>query len=77
MTACHLSVAASFQRGLRQGFYDQHKAVARVMYIILPGLALGGAFLYGAVGGVWGLTVFFLTYYLTPYAWVTLHGPHV
>ena len=76
MRACHLSVAVSLQRSLREAFYDEHKAVARVMYIILPGFALGGAFLHGPVGGVWGLTVFFVTYYLMPYAWATLHDHH-
>lgn len=68
-----LSFIESLDSGIRQAFYDQHKAIAQTMHLVLPGLPLAGILLHGAVGGVLGLTLFILGYYLMPYAWFATH----
>jgi hypothetical protein len=77
MIPSRLSFTESFHSDMRQAFYDQHKAIAQAMHLVLPGLPLAGVFLHGAVGGVLGLTVFILGYYLMPYAWLATHRPRV
>lgn len=57
----------------RQAFYDQHKPIAHVMHLILFLLPFAGVVVKGMVGGVLGLTLFLLCYYLTPYTWFALH----
>jgi hypothetical protein len=69
-----LSFTESLHSDIRQAFYDQHKAIAQAMHLVLPGLPLVGVLLRGAVGGVLGLTVFILGYYLMPYVWFATRG---
>lgn len=57
----------------RQAFYDQHQPIAHVMHLILFLLPFAGVVVKGMVGGVLGLTLFLLCYYLAPYAWFALH----
>lgn len=52
----------------RQAFYDQHKPIAHVMHLMVFLLPLAGVVVRGMVGGVLGLTLFLLCYYLMPYA---------
>jgi hypothetical protein len=57
----------------RQAFYDQHAPIAHVMHFLLFALPFVGVVVKGMVGGVLGLTLFVLCYYLTPYVWFALH----
>jgi hypothetical protein len=57
----------------RQAFYEQHKAIAQVMHLMVFLFPLAGIVVRGMVGGVLGLTLFLLSYYLMPYAWFALH----
>ena len=57
MMPSRLSFTESLHSDIRQAFYDEHKAIAQAMHLVLPGLPLVGVFLYGAVGAVLGLTV--------------------
>jgi len=57
----------------RQAFYEQHKPIAHVMHLILFLLPIAGVVVKGMVGGVLGLTLFMLCYYLMPYVWFALH----
>jgi hypothetical protein len=43
------------------------------MHIILPLSPFVGMYFMEAVGGVLGLTLFLLGYYLMPYAWSATH----
>ncbi|HJR77181.1 MAG TPA: hypothetical protein VJ805_09415 [Nitrospiraceae bacterium] len=74
MVSSRLSFTESLHSDIRQEFYGQHEAIAQAMHLVLPGLPLVGVLLHGAVGGVLGLTVFILGYYLMPYAWFATHG---
>jgi hypothetical protein len=74
MQAFHLSFFDSLHGEIRQTFYEHHKMLARVMHLILPLCPFVGIYFMEAVGGVLGLTVFLLGYYLTPYAWSATHG---
>jgi multisubunit Na+/H+ antiporter MnhB subunit len=68
-----LAFTDSLHRDRRRAFYDQHPTIAQVMYFVLILLPLAGVGLEGLVGGALGLTLFFLCYYLMPYAWVATH----
>ena len=57
----------------RQAFYDQHQPIAHAMHLILFLLPFAGVVVKGMVGGVLGLTLFLLCYYLAPYVWFALH----
>ena len=73
MSASNLSFTGAFTSEIRQAFYQEHKALAHVMHLMLFLLPFTGVVIKGLVGGVLGLTLFLLCYYLTPYAWFSLH----
>lgn len=74
MPTSSISFFDSLHADIRQAFYDHHDQVARIMHFILPLCPFAGVYLMGALGGVLGLTLFLLGYYLTPYAWSATHG---
>ena len=71
-----LSFSESLQSDRRQAFYEQHQTIAHVMYLVLVLLPLAGLWARNLVGGVLGLTLFLLCYYLMPYVWVATHDRH-
>ncbi len=71
-----LSFSESLHSDRRQAFYDQHRTIAHVMQWVLVLLPLAGLWARNLVGGVLGLTLFLLCYYLMPYAWVATHHQH-
>ena len=73
MIAYTHSFIEALRSDTRQAFYDQHKPIAHVMHLMVFLLPLAGVVVRGMVGGVLGLTVFLLCYYLMPYAWFALH----
>ncbi len=73
MQTSSISFIDSLHADIRQAFYDHHDLAARVMHFILPLCPFVGVYLMGAPGGVFGLTLFLLGYYLTPYAWSATH----
>lgn len=70
-----LSFTESLHSDTRCAFYDHHTAIAQVMHLVLVLLPLAGLWVRGLVGGVLGLTLFILCYYLMPFAWGAMHGP--
>ncbi|MDR4480842.1 MAG: hypothetical protein R3B37_13995 [Nitrospira sp.] len=73
MSPSNLSFTDAFTSEIRQTFYQEHKALAHVMHLILFLLPFAGVVFRGLVGGVLGLTLFLICYYLTPSAWFALH----
>jgi hypothetical protein len=73
MQAYHLSLIDSLHGETRRSFYEHHQLLARAMHIILPLSPFVGMYFMEAVGGVLGLTLFLLGYYLMPYAWSATH----
>jgi len=71
-----LSFTESLHSDTRRAFYDHHTAIAQVMYLVLVLLPLAGLWVRGLVGGVLGLTLFILCYYLMPFAWGATHDHH-
>jgi hypothetical protein len=73
MMPAGVSFTESLHSDIRQAFYEHHRLVARVMQVVLLLCPFVGIYLHGAVGGVLGVTVFLLGYYLAPYAWSAMH----
>ena len=71
-----LSFSESLHSDRRQAFYEQHQTIAHVMHLVLVLLPLAGVWARNLVGGVLGLTLFLLCYYLMPYVWVATHDHH-
>ena len=71
-----LSFTESLHSDTRRAFYDHHTAIAQVMYLVLVLLPLAGLWVRDLVGGVLGLTLFILCYYLMPFVWVSTHDHH-
>jgi hypothetical protein len=73
MMSSNHSFTEALTSDTRQAFYEQHKPIAHVMHLILFLLPIAGVAVKGMVGGVLGLTLFMLCYYLMPYVWFALH----
>lgn len=73
MIPSHHSFIEALTSDTRQTFYDEHRPIAQVMHLMVFLLPLAGVVVRGMVGGVLGLTLFLLSYYLMPYAWFALH----
>jgi hypothetical protein len=73
MRSSNHSFTEALTSDTRQAFYEQHKPIAHVMHLILFLLPIAGVVVKGMVGGVLGLTLFMLCYYLMPYVWFALH----
>ena len=73
MRSSNHSFTEALTSDTRQAFYEQHKPIAHVMHLILFLLPIAGVLVKGMVGGVLGLTLFMLCYYLMPYVWFALH----
>ncbi|MBX3234608.1 MAG: hypothetical protein KF814_00530 [Nitrospiraceae bacterium] len=74
MQPSHLTFSVSLHADIRQAFYEHHQAITRVMQITLILIPLVGLWVHAMLGVVLGLTVFLLSYYLTPYLWSVTHG---
>ncbi len=68
-----LAFTESLHSDRRRAFYDRHAGIARMMYLCMVLLPLAGLWMRNVVGGVLGLTLFLLCYYLMPYAWSATH----
>ena len=73
MRSSNHSFTEALTSDTRQAFYEQHKPIAHVMHLILFLLPIAGVVVIGMVGGVLGLTLFIVCYYLMPYVWFALH----
>jgi hypothetical protein len=62
-----LSFTDSFKSEQRRTFYEHHKPIAVLMILILFLFPIVGVFVMGAPGGLLGVVVSVLGYYLTPY----------
>lgn len=71
-----LAFTESLHSDFRRAFYDQHTSITRAMYLVMILLPLAGLWRQGLVGGVLGLTLFLLCYYLMPSVWVATRDPH-
>jgi hypothetical protein len=71
-----LAFTESLHSSRRRAFYDKHPSITEVMYLVMVLLPLAGLWMDGLVGGVSGLTLFLLCYYLMPYVWVATHVQH-
>jgi hypothetical protein len=71
-----LSFSESLHSDSRRAFYDRHTTIAQVMHLFLGLMPLAGLWMRNLVGGVLGLTLFLLCYYLMPYVWVATHDHH-
>jgi hypothetical protein len=63
-----LSFTGSLKSEPRRNFYEHHKPIAVLMILILFLFPIVGIFVIGLPGGVLGVAVSVLGYYLTPYA---------
>jgi hypothetical protein len=63
-----LSFTGSLKSEPRRTFYEHHKPIAVLMILILFLFPIVGVFVIGLQGGVLGVAVSVLGYYLTPYA---------
>ena len=68
-----LAFTESLHSDRRRAFYDQHTSITQAMYLVMVLLPLAGLWMLGLFGGVLGLTLFLLCYYLMPYVWVATH----
>lgn len=69
-----LSFSESLTSARRMAFYENHKAVAVVMILIVFLLPFVGLFVRGLIGAVSSVLISVLCYYLTPYLVLTLGG---
>jgi hypothetical protein len=69
-----LSFTGSLKSEPRRTFYEQHKPLAVLMILILFLFPIIGVFVMGAPGGVLGVVISVLGYFLTPYVVLKLRA---
>ncbi|HEX9284154.1 MAG TPA: hypothetical protein VF879_00660 [Nitrospirales bacterium] len=69
-----LSFADSLKSEPRRTFYEHHKPIAVLMIFILFLLPIVGVFVFGAPGGLLGVLVSVVGYYLAPYVVLKLRA---
>ena len=69
-----LSFTDSLKEHQRKGFYENHKAIAVAMILVVFLLPFVGLFITGLFGAVLGVVVSVMAYYLTPYVVLRLRG---
>jgi hypothetical protein len=67
-----LSFLESLKNEPRRSFYHRHRRIAMAMIVIVFFAPLGGIFMNGLPGAVWGVAFSVLGYFLTPYILVRL-----
>ncbi len=69
-----LSFTGSLKSEQRRTFYEHHKPIAVLMILILFFLPIVGVFVMGAPGGLLGVVVSVVGYFLTPYVVLKLRA---
>jgi len=67
----NFSFINSLQSDRRRHFYEDHRAVAITMIVIVFFAPFAGLYVTGLFGAVFGLLLSVLAYYLTPFLWRT------